>query len=61
MDTIEYHIKARFLPAVAGASHSRNVVCQHWRKREPNSSFFREPGFEALIGEDAVGALYQTL
>jgi hypothetical protein len=28
--------------------------CQHRDKREPNSSGSREPGFDGLIGGDAV-------
>jgi hypothetical protein len=31
-----------------------DVNCQHPLKREPISSVYREPGFEGLIGGDAV-------
>ena len=37
------------------------IMCQHRLNREPISSAYREPGFDDLIGGDAVKTLYQLL
>lgn len=34
---------------------------KHWDKSEPKSSVSEEPGFESLIGDDAVGTLQEFL